>query len=284
MPASPFTDLDRPPLRVAALRRALVVPGAVWRRLEVRAETGSTNADVVAAARAGEPEGLVIVAESQTAGRGRRGRVWVSPPRAGLTLSVLLRPGAADGARGWAAVPPRAFGWLPLLAGVAVARAVRRVAELDAVLKWPNDVLLGAAGRKCAGLLADVAGDGAVVVGVGLNVTTNAGELPADRPATSLRLAGAACTDRDTLLRALLRELAGEYARWRDHGGDAHSSGLREAYRVTCRTLGEPVRVSLPGGAELTGGAVSVDGDGRLVVNTPDGPRTVTAGDVVHVR
>ncbi|GAA0816827.1 biotin--[acetyl-CoA-carboxylase] ligase [Spirilliplanes yamanashiensis] len=276
MPASPYTDLDRPPLRVTGLRRALVVPGGLWRRLEVRAETGSTNADVVAAARAGEPEGLVVVAESQTAGRGRRDRVWVSPPRAGLTLSVLLRPGPQ--------VPPRAYGWLPLLAGVALVRAVRARAEVDAGLKWPNDLLAGPAAAKCAGILAEGAGNGAVALGIGLNVTTTAAELPADRPATSLRLAGAKTTDRDTLLRALLRELAELYAPWRDAGGDAQASGLREAYREMCRTLGEPVRVLLPGGEELTGGAVSVDGDGQLVVNTPDGPRTVTAGDVVHVR
>src|SRR3712207_6829125 len=100
MPASPYTDLDRPPLRASVLERALVVPGALWHRIEVRAETGSTNADVAVAARAGTPEGLVVVAEQQTDGRGRRGRQWFSPPRAGLTLSVLLRPANADPTRG----------------------------------------------------------------------------------------------------------------------------------------------------------------------------------------
>ena len=268
---SPYTDLERPPLRVAALRRALVVPDGFWTRLEVVPETGSTNADVAAAARAGAPEGLVVVAEQQTAGRGRRDREWVSPPRAGLTLSVLLRP----------AVPARRFGWLPLLAGVALSRAVRRIAEVDAGLKWPNDLLVGE--RKCAGILAEAV-EGGVVVGIGLNVTTTAEELPAERPATSLKLAGATVTDRDTLLRALLREFADEYTRWYDHDGDAAASGLRDAYRAGCRTLGTRVRVLLPGGGELTGGAVAVDDDGQLVVNTPDGPRTVTAGDVVHVR
>src|SRR3954471_13264047 len=199
MPASPYTDLDRPPLRPTVLRRALVVPGGVWRRLEVRAETGSTNADVVAAARGGEREGLVVVAGQQTAGRGRRGREWVSPPRAGLTVSVLLRPGVADAERGWPAVPARAYGWLPLLAGVAVRTAVQRIADIDAGLKWPNDLLVGAREEKAAGILAEAAGDGAVVVGIGLNVTTTAAELPAERPATSLKLAGARVTDRDTL-------------------------------------------------------------------------------------
>ncbi len=285
MPASPYSDLDRPPLVVTALRRALVVPGGVWRRLEVRAETGSTNADVVAAARGGEPEGLVVVAERQTAGRGRRDRVWVSPARAGVTLSVLLRPGVADPARGWAAVPARASGWLPLLAGLALRDAVGRIAEVDAGLKWPNDLLVGPAEAKCAGVLAESATDGAVVVGVGLNVTTGSAELPDDgRPVTSLKLAGAKVTDRDTLVRAFLRQFGQAYAGWRECGGDAQESGVRPAYLKACRTLGRPVRVLLPGGAELSGGAVSVDEDGRLVVNTPDGPRTVTAGDVMHVR
>ncbi|WP_373861807.1 biotin--[acetyl-CoA-carboxylase] ligase, partial [Micromonospora noduli] len=92
MSGSPYTDLDRPPLSAARLRRALTAPNGPWARLELRAETGSTNADVAEAARADEPEGLVVVAERQTEGRGRRGRVWQSPARAGIATSVLLRP------------------------------------------------------------------------------------------------------------------------------------------------------------------------------------------------
>src|SRR5690348_1319110 len=102
MPASPYGDLDRPPLAPAALRRALTVPGGLWTDLRVVDETGSTNADVLAAARAGAGEGLVLVAERQTAGRGRMDRQWESPARAGLTLSVLLRPvGVSHGRYGW---------------------------------------------------------------------------------------------------------------------------------------------------------------------------------------
>ncbi|GAA2224382.1 biotin--[acetyl-CoA-carboxylase] ligase [Micromonospora olivasterospora] len=291
MAGSPYTDLDRPPLSAARLRRAVVEPHGPWRRLELRAETGSTNADVAEAAHAGEPEGLVVVAERQTAGRGRRGRGWQSPARAGIATSVLLRPGEAVPERGWPPAPVTAYGWLPLLAGVALVEAVARLAELDAALKWPNDLLVD--GAKCAGILAEaVPGPSperapAIVLGVGLNVTLRADELPENPtglPATSLQLAGAAATDRDPLLRALLRSLADWYGRWRAAGGDAQASGLREAYLAACATVGRPVRVLLPGGDELTGAAAGVDAAGQLLVDTPDGRRALAAGDVLHLR
>ncbi len=280
---SPYTDLDRPPLSAAALRRALVVPDGLWTELVVKPETDSTNADAAAAARDGAAEGLVVVAERQSAGRGRLGRQWQSPPRAGLAVSVLLRP---------AEVPPSRYGWLPLLAGVALAETVRRLGELDAVLKWPNDLLID--DRKCAGILAESAGD-AVVLGIGLNVSLREAELPwvsatsgaqqGSFAATSLLLAGAACTDRDPLLRALLRTLADRYRHWRATAGDPDRSGLRDGYRLHCATLGRTVRVALPGGTDLTGTASDVDSAGRLVVTGTDGTSTpVAAGDVVHVR
>jgi BirA family transcriptional regulator, biotin operon repressor / biotin---[acetyl-CoA-carboxylase] ligase len=281
--SSPYARLDRPPLVVSALRRALIRPGGLWTELDVREQTGSTNADVAAAARAGTPEGLVVVAERQTAGRGRLDRRWESPPRAGLALSVLFRP----------SVPASRLGWLPLLAGVTLVESVRRQAEVEAVLKWPNDLLID--DRKCAGILAEAvpdagpangqpAGQPAVVVGIGLNVTLSEAELP--RPdATSLLLAGAAHTDRDPLLRALLRELADWYRRWSAVDGDPGDSGLREAYRLHCATLGRHVSLALPGGGALTGTASDVDGDGRLVVAGADGyPTAVAAGDIVHLR
>jgi BirA family transcriptional regulator, biotin operon repressor / biotin---[acetyl-CoA-carboxylase] ligase len=276
--SSPYARLDRPPLVTAGLRRALIRPGELWTAIEVREQTASTNADVAAAARAGTSEGLVVVAERQTAGRGRLDRRWESPPRAGLALSVLLRP----------PVPAGRLGWLPLLAGVALVETVRRQAEVDAVLKWPNDLLID--GRKCAGILAEAVPEApagqapAVVVGIGLNVTLSEEELP--RPdATSLLLAGAAHTDRDTLLRALLRGLADWYRRWTTTDGDPEASGLRDGYRLHCATLSRQVSVALPGGGTLAGTASDVDGDGRLVVTDPDGyPTAVAAGDIVHVR
>jgi len=259
---SPYTDLERPPLHEAALRRGLL--GGLWTDLRVVAETGSTNADVAAQARAGAPEGLVLVAERQTAGRGRLGRVWESPARAGIAVSVLLRPDGVDPAR---------YGWLPLLAGVALVEAVRRVAQVDAVLKWPNDLLVD--GRKCAGILAEMA-DGAVVVGIGLNTSLREPELP-HPDATSLALAGAVSADRDPLLRALLRALESWYRRW--HDGDAEA--VREAYLFHCATLGREVRAALPDGTEVTGRADGIDADGRLVLSTG---HTLAAGDVTHLR
>lgn len=280
MPASPYTDLQRPPLRQAALRRALVVPEGLWTDLRVVAETGSTNADVAELARAGAAEGLVLAAERQTAGRGRLDREWRSPARAGLTVSVLLRPGLAT--TDLAAVSPASYGWLPLLVGVALAEAVRRVAELDAVLKWPNDLLID--GRKCAGVLAEAVDGNAVVVGVGLNTSLREHELP--RPdVTSLALSGGVNVDRDPLLRALLRSLSVWYGRWREHGGDPIESGLHEAYSYHSGTLGEQVGVELPDGARLTGEAVAIDLDGRLVIVDAAGERhPVAAGDIVHLR
>ena len=254
-PSSPYGDLDRPPLRPLALQRALGPDG--W-RLQVLDRTPSTNAVAAERARAGEPGGLVVVAEEQTAGRGRLDRSWVSPPRSGLTFSVLLRPD----------LPTAQWPWLPLWTGLAVATALRERAEVEAALKWPNDVLVE--DRKVCGVLAEVPEAGAVVLGIGLNVTTAAEELPHPQ-ATSLRLAGARTTDRDTVLRAVLRSLTRVLA-------DPETA--RSAYRERCGTLGRRVRVELPGERSVEGTAEAVDDGGRLVV---DG-QAYGAGDVVHLR
>ena len=267
----PFSDLDRPPLVERALREALVADDGTWSDLRVVAETGSTNADVVAAAADGAAEGLVVVAEHQASGRGRAERVWSSPPRSGLTFSVLLRPPPSTRAQ---------WGWLPLLAGLAVAEPVARLSGLAVGLKWPNDVLVG--DRKLAGLLAEVAGD-AVVIGVGLNVSLREDELPVPT-ATSLRVAGSEVTDRDPVLRAVLRELARRYRSWCDAAGDVDATGLLRAYRSACVTLGRPVTVHLPDGATLAGTAQDVDVSGRLLVDDGSTVHVLGAGDVVHVR
>ncbi|MET7340315.1 biotin--[acetyl-CoA-carboxylase] ligase [Streptomyces sp. NPDC087866] len=272
---SRWSDLDRPPLNVPALRRGLLRPGALWTALDVVESTGSTNTDLAARA-ASLSEGTVLVAEEQTAGRGRLERTWTAPARSGLFFSVYLTPGN---------VPAERWGWLPLLTGVAAATGLARAAGVDMALKWPNDLLVtvDSQERKTGGILAERAGDG-VVIGIGLNVSLRADELPAPT-AASLALAGAVSVDRETLLRGVLRSLEHWYGLWRDADGDAAASGLQEAYAAGCATLGKAVRAQLPGDRVLTGEAVAIDGDGRLVLSTGVGLREpVSAGDIVHLR
>ena len=248
------------------------VTGSLWTSVSVVPVTGSTNADLLSC---GGPEGQVLVAESQTAGRGRMGRSWVSAPGASLTFSVLLHP---------VSVPASRRGWLPLLTGAAVASAVRDVSGVAAVLKWPNDVLVGP--RKLAGILAEQSGD-AVVIGIGMNVATPADALPvspAGLPATSL-LAEGASVSREDLLAGILRGLERRYKAFRDDP-DPGRTGLLAEYRALCATLGRSVRVELPGGGVLSGAAEDIDADGRLLVVPASGapPVAVSAGDVIHVR
>ncbi|MGW5348718.1 biotin--[acetyl-CoA-carboxylase] ligase, partial [Streptomyces sp. NPDC004050] len=259
--AGRWSDLDRPPLNAAVLQRALVTGQGLWSSVEVVPTTGSTNSDL--AARAGQlPEGAVLVAEEQTAGRGRLDRSWVAPARSGLFFSVLLKPGGA--------VPQERWGWLTLLAGVATSAGLARAAGVDTALKWPNDLLVTVEGeeRKAAGILAERVADG-IVIGIGLNVSLTEDELPVPQ-AGSLALAKAAVTDREPLLKAVLRSLEEWYGNWRAAGGDPAASGLQEAYAAQCATLGRHVRADLPGGRSLTGTAEAVDAEGRLVVRTGD--------------
>jgi len=239
------------PLHADILREAVL--GGLWTSVEVVGTTGSTNADLLGR---GGPEGQVLVAEEQTAGRGRMGRSWVSQPGASLTFSVVLRP---------VFVPAARRGWLPLLAGVAVATAVRAVAAVAATLKWPNDVLIG----------------------IGLNVATPRDALPTSPvgpQATSL-LAEGVKVARDVLLVAVLRNLERWYRAFREDPDPARS-GLLAEYRTLCGTLGRFVRVELPGGRAVAGVAEDIDTDGRLLVREAAATSLtpVSAGDVIHLR
>ena len=269
-PSSRWSDLERPALDGPALSAALTRDSGLWRSLEVVPELGSTNAELVAAAGADEPEGAVLVAEHQVAGRGRLDRVWTSPPRAGLTVSFLLRPD----------VPAARRGWLPLLTGVALAEAVGEVTGVRASLKWPND-LLAMDGLKLAGILAESSGN-AVVVGIGLNVSTSVDELP--DTGTSLSRITGATVDRGPVLLAFLRAVERRYQRWTAALGDPVVSGLAQDYLVWSSTVGADVAVSLPDGSTLEGTATAVDWDGRLVVATAGGQVELASGDVRHVR
>jgi BirA family biotin operon repressor/biotin-[acetyl-CoA-carboxylase] ligase len=269
-PPSRWSDLDRSTLDARALSAALTRDGGLWRSLEVVESIGSTNAELLARAGAGAEEGTVLVAEHQEAGRGRLDRTWTSPPRAGLTVSFLVRPD----------VPAARRGWLPLLTGVALAESVGEATGVRASVKWPND-LLALDGRKLAGILAEASSD-AVVVGTGLNVNTNATELP--DTGTSLSVVTGAPVDRGPLLLAFLRAVERRYRAWVDALGDPVASGLARDYLAWSSTVGTTVAVTLPDGSMLEGVAQAVDWDGRLVVATAGGTVELASGDVQHLR
>ncbi len=255
---STFLDADR-------LRRATVPEP--WSSVQVVDSTGSTNADLVAAARDGAASGTVLVSAHQSAGRGRFDRVWEAPPDTAVAVSVLVRPRR----------PLEHWGWLSVIAGMAVTDAVRLVGGLDASLKWPNDVLVD--GRKLCGILSEAVPTDAgmaAVVGMGLNVALTREQLPVPT-ATSVRLEGsdAAATD---LVVGLLVAFARWYRAW-DAGAE-----VAAAYRERCGTLGAEVAVHVGPDAVVTGLATDVDERGCLVVATDAGPRTFAAGDVVHLR
>ncbi|MCH9700483.1 MAG: biotin--[acetyl-CoA-carboxylase] ligase [Actinomycetia bacterium] len=252
--------MDRSPLDLAVLA---ALPG--W-RVDVVEETGSTNADLIARSAAGEDiAGAVLLAEYQSAGRGRHGRSWSAPPRSQISMSV----GVAT-----AGVAPERWGWLPLLTGLAVAHTVRRLG-VGASLKWPNDVLVG--DGKLAGILAEVSAP-VIVVGLGLNVSLTADELP-DPRAVSLLMLGHG-VDRTALTVSLLGALRDRLDRWR--AGDL--AGLAADYRSVSSTIDTRVRAILPGGSEIVGTATGIDHSGRLLIDEAGTMATVSAGDITHLR
>ena len=261
----PAEDPSRPALDVA---RVACRPG--W-RVEVLEASPSTNADLAGRARDGEPAGLVVVAEHQTAGRGRLDRTWTTPPRAALTFSLLVAPDR---------VPVARWPWLPLLTGLAVADGVRRVAGVEPALKWPNDVLLDE--RKLAGILVERVERPAVRRPSSGSASTSSStreELPVPT-ATSLALAGAASLDRTALLVAVLDAFTARYDAWLAAAG----GGLPAPYTQACSTLGGRCGWTCRREGCLLGRAVGVDEEGRLRVDDGLRVHVLGAGDVVHVR
>jgi len=259
--------------------------------------TGSTNEDLSVLARSSIPADLpdftVIATDDQRSGRGRLGREWVSPPGACLAASVLIRPRTPSGRP----LDAASWGWYPLLAGLAMTRTIASLLPRaqDARLKWPNDVLITTeeGPRKVSGILcelvSDSAGELAVVVGSGVNLTLTSDELPVES-AVSLALVGASTTDIDEVLATYLSELRRITRVFEAAAGDAVGSGLRAEVMSSCDTLGRRVRVEMPDGTELFGTAESIDSTGalELLVDSPahrSGERvSVSAGDVTHVR
>lgn len=262
------------PLDEAALRAHVIGGPSYWKRLDVVAQTGSTNADLLARAASGaDIDGQVLIAEHQTAGRGRHDRQWASPGEQ-ITMSVGVRVEDVSTA-GW--------GWLSLATGLAVADAVATATTVEAGLKWPNDVLAGHG--KLAGILAEVTRPFAVI-GIGLNVTAAPPGVPG---ATSLRDALVAQPERDVLVCRILRELGERITGWR--AADGADPQLANDYRARSLTLGSRVRAELPGGRQIVGIARDVDDQGRLCLETWDSDAAksgetvvISAGDVVHLR
>jgi BirA family biotin operon repressor/biotin-[acetyl-CoA-carboxylase] ligase len=267
-------------------------------RFEHLPEAGSTN-DVLVEHATGRdaaawPDLSVVVTDSQTRGRGRLGRSWLAPTGKSLAISVLLRPTVDAEPLG-----TEHFGWFPLLAGAAMTIAVREVVEAataaaqiaeddaprhEVTLKWPNDVLID--GYKVSGILSELLpGADGLVIGAGLNVALDEHDLPT-LTSTSLLLVTGSAPDPDAVLARYLTELGRLYRRHLAAGGDPVASGLLAEVTELCGTLGSPVRVELPGGADLVGTAVALDEHGRLIVRdqADNELQAVAAGDVTHLR
>lgn len=259
------------------LRESLrVVP-----RLEWRVASGSTNADLRVETEENPgawPHLSSLVTDNQTAGRGRLNREWVAAPGTALAASVLIAP-----AGGLPSPGDAAWGWLPLLAGVAMVRAVREVIPdpRSVTLKWPNDVLIG--DKKVCGILTELTPRG-IIVGSGLNLSMSASQLPTTS-ATSLVLEGATTWDLDTVLAKYLRSLSDETTAWTRAFG-ATTDSIRDRVLAVCSTVGRRVRVELPDQEPVEGLATDIDASGRLVVETSHKyPQlVVAAGDVTHLR
>ncbi|MEJ1087374.1 biotin--[acetyl-CoA-carboxylase] ligase [Microbacterium sp. Mu-80] len=235
-------------------------------RLDVVEQSPSTNAQLRELA-ADAPHLTVLLTDSQTAGRGRLDRSWVTPPGSALAISVLLRDLPAD---------PAARGWIPLVAGLAMADAVAAQLPAHEVgVKWPNDVLVD--GRKICGILAEATSD-AVIVGSGINTAMTVAELPVPT-ATSFAALGQAA-DRDGLVADYIAGLDV----WMVALAAGDAERVRDAVAARCLTIGQQVRVELPGDGELRGVATGLDADGRLLVGADGASHAVSAGDVVHVR
>jgi len=262
------------------------VAGVRFRDVREYAEVDSTNRVAADLVRSGAGEGLVVVADHQTAGRGRRGRSWEAPPESSLLVSVVLRP-PVDHAPGPSGVPGPSgpLSGVPahlvtVACALAAGDACADVAGFAPDLKWPNDLVVGE--RKLGGVLAEVPVPGLAVVGLGLNVRWP-GPMPAHLEAIVVTAESVAAGRLDTreIFAAYLARLE---TRCGDLADDAAVVAMMSDYRRRCVTLGRDVRIELPGGRSWSGAATEVHDDGSLEVSCDAGSRRVTAGDVVHLR
>jgi BirA family biotin operon repressor/biotin-[acetyl-CoA-carboxylase] ligase len=252
--------------------RPLINTHDVGQTLHWYEELGSTNDRAKELADEGAEHGTVVVAEAQTAGRGRRGRAWASPPRKNLYFSVVLRPD----------LPPARAAEITLVASVALCDALRH-AGVAAGIKWPNDLL--ASGRKIAGILTELAAEPDrvhwMVVGAGVNVNARAEDFPEDLrgEATSVLLERGEAAPRALFAAACFAELEA----WLDRHAEEGFAPIREAWRERSATLGREVVVKADG-REIVGTAEDIDEMGALLVRTPAGLERILAGDVALLR
>ncbi len=241
----------------------------MWSPVEWVTSTGSTNADLSARARSGAAEGVARISDEQTSGRGRLARTWVSPAGASLSMSVLLKPSHG----------PEVWGWLSLLAGMAIADALEALAPegVAVELKWPNDVLIG--GRKVCGILSEriERPDGAkAVVGMGINLALTADQLPVPH-ATSLLLAGFDARPVEVAA-GVLTHFERLYRQWQD------DADVRVEYQRRCASIGADLRIVVSETETVSGRGVGVDEFGRLLVADAGRVRAFAVGDVIHAR
>ncbi len=264
----------RDPIDGAWLSDELVRPGSLWRQIEVVEQTGSTNADLATRARAGEVSaGSVLVTGYQSSGRGRQGRQWTAPPGSSVAISLIVAP--------YDIVSER-WSWLSLLTGLAVVEGLRRIADVSAALKWPNDVLVG--DRKLCGILAErveTPRGPACVVGIGINVGLAADQLPVPTATSLALLLGDAAPSSSRVVAAVLGAFELIFAEWQRRDDD---SAFAASYVARSATIGRRVRVELTGGRVVEGDAEAIDDAGRLVVRTASGREVFSAGDVTHLR
>jgi BirA family biotin operon repressor/biotin-[acetyl-CoA-carboxylase] ligase len=242
----------------------------IGRDIQVFEQTTSTNDVVEKLARDGVKEGVVVFAESQTKGRGRLGRQWMSPARKGLWFSILLRP----------ELRPQETTQLTVAAATALWRAIRAVTGIAAEIKWPNDILIR--GKKVVGILTELSAEvdrvKHVTLGVGVDVNLSASEFPADlrKIATSLRVESGKPVSRPELATAILRELDRDYARV----CAGQFGALADEWEQHCTTIGKNVAIQI-GDRKIRGRAEALDDDGALLIRTEHGHlERIIGGDV----
>ncbi len=263
-----LTESD--PIDVDSIKNGLETTVLGQRDIKYLLRTGSTNDVARTLAEEGAPEGTIVIAETQTRGRGRLGRTWHSPPGAGLYFSVILRP----------PLDPQELPKITLLAAVAIAESIREITRLDPAIKWPNDLLLE--GKKAAGILTELYGamtSPYVILGVGINVHTRREEFPPDLQeiATSLDMAGGQNISRTKLMQVVLKHLE----KWYELFKKGIFKPILDAWRKGCVIIGAQVKI-ISGGKEVEGKVADVDEDGALLLRDQAGQtHRILSGEII---